>query len=200
MARRKGRGRLSSIDLLPEECSEAITWAAQELAKRERTQVDIYAEFKEKLIAVQGALGLGFDIPSFSSFNRHAIRQADMTRRLEQTREIASAISERFDPDASDDLTVIAAEAIKTLVYELLEQAGTAGIDPKGAKELANALRAAVSAQSISSTRREKYLAEFNDQAEQAISTVAREAGLSGDVVAQLRREFLGVHETEAKQ
>ena len=49
MTARKGRGRLSSIDLLPEECSEAITWAAQELAKRERTQVDIYAEFKDML-------------------------------------------------------------------------------------------------------------------------------------------------------
>lgn len=189
----KGRGRLSAIDLLPEECSQIISWAAQQLADRDRTQLDIYAEFKEKLIGLQGETGLGFDIPSFSAFNRHSIRLAQMTRRLEQTREIAATISERFDAEASDDLTLIAAEAIKTLVFEVLQMSGDGGLNPKGAMELANALRAAVAAQSVSTARRQKVEAEFNRKAEKAIDKVAREAGLSADSIAQLRRDFLGI-------
>ncbi len=190
---RRGRGRLSAIDLLPEECSEAISWAADQLAARDRTQLDIYAEFKEKLIALQGETGLGFDIPSFSAFNRYSVRVAQMSRRLEQVREIASTISERMDPEASDDLTIIAAEAIKTLVYETLQQAGEAGINPKGAMELANALRAANAAQSTSTARRQKVEQEFADKASKAIETVGREAGLSSERIAQLRKDFLGV-------
>lgn len=193
MAKTQGRGRLSAIDLLPEECSPIIDWAAQQLTARDRTQLDIYAEFKNKLIALQGETGLGFDIPSFSAFNRQAMRLAQMTRRLEQTREIAATISERFDAAASDDLTLIAAEAIKTLVFEVLQDGGEGGISPKGAMELANALRAATAAQSVSTTRRLKVEAEFADKAEQAIETVAKEAGLSQERVAQLRRDFLGI-------
>ena len=87
MASPRGRGRLSAIDLLPDECSVLISWAAQELAGRDRTQLDIYAEFKTKLIALQGETGVGFDIPSFSAFNRHSLRLSQMTRRLEQTRD-----------------------------------------------------------------------------------------------------------------
>jgi len=196
----KGRGRLSAIDLLPEECSEIISWAADQLAARDRTQVDIYAEFKQKLIGLQGETGLGFDIPSFSAFNRYSIRLAQMTRRLEQTREIAATISERFDAEASDDLTLISAEAIKTLVFELLQSAGEAGINTKGAMELANALRAATAAQSVSTARRQKVEAEFAEKAEKAIEKVSREAGLSADTVAQLRRDFLGVRPKAEKK
>jgi len=194
MARRaKGRGRLSAIDLLPDECSETIAWAAQELASRKRTQTDIYAEFREKLIALQKEAGLGFDIPAFTSFHRHAVRQARMARRLEQTREIAATISERFDAEASDDLTLIAAEAIKTLVFEVLEAAGDGGLTPKGAMELANALRAATAAQSVSTSRRQKVEEEFEARAEQAIEKVSKEAGLSAEAIHRLRRDFLGV-------
>ncbi|PRA87934.1 hypothetical protein CQ054_05920 [Ochrobactrum sp. MYb29] len=193
MARQRGRGRLSSIDLLPPECDHVITWAAQQFADRERTLVDIYADFKTKLIAIQGEQGVAFDIPAFSSFHRHSVRLAQMTRRLEQTREIAATMSERFDPETSDDLTLVAAEAIKTLIYELLESAGDAGINPKGAMELANALRAASAAQSVSTARRLKVEAEFADKTEKALEKVAQEKGLSSDTVAQLRREFLGV-------
>lgn len=195
----KGRGRLSAIDLLPEECSEIISWAAEELAKRERTQVDIYAEFRQKLIALQGESGLGFDLPSSSSFNRYSVRLAQMSRRMETTREITKAISDRFDAETSDDLTLIAAEAIKTLVWEILEQAGQGGIQPKGAMELANALRAATAAQSVSTARRQKIEREFDEKVEATIEKVSQEAGLSADTIAQLRRDFLGVRDKPAE-
>ena len=189
----KGRGRLSAIDLLPEECSEIIVWAGQELASRDRTQLEIYAEFKQKLIALQGELGLGFAIPSFSAFNRYSIRLAQTTRRLEQSREIARTISERFDAKTSDELTVISSELVKTLVFELLLKGGEAGMTPKGALELAGALFKASQAQTVSTKRRAQVEKEFEEKTEAVIERVKQEAGLSADAVAQLRRDFLGV-------
>jgi len=191
--RLKGRGRLSAIDQLPEECSELIAWANQELAKRERTQTDIYMEFVGKLDDIQRVHNLEFTTPSSSAFNRYSMRQAAMMRRLEDTRAIARTISERFDAETSDDLTLMAAEAIKSLVFELLEVGGEAGISPKGAMELANALRAATAAQSVSSERRRKVQAEFAAKAEKAIDTVAGIKGLTKDTVAKIKAEILGV-------
>lgn len=189
----KGRGRLSKIDLLPEECDEVVAWAAQALADRNRTQTELYPEFKKKLIAIQGEHGIDFDIPSFTAFNRYSLKLSQMTRRLEQTREIAATISERMDAESSDDLTLIAAETIKTLVFEILSSRGEAGLDPKGAKALADALRSATLAQSVSTQRRKTVEKEFEAKAEQAIERAAKERGLSADTVSQLRRDFLGV-------
>ena len=87
------------------------------------------------------AVELEFTVPSFSAFNRHAIKLATLSRRLDETREITGVLAEKFDAKASDDLTIIAAEAIKTLVFEVLTAAGESGVDPKGAMNLANALR-----------------------------------------------------------
>jgi hypothetical protein len=193
MARPKGRGRLSALDILPNECDAVVAWAAQELTGRDRTQTEIYAEFREKLIAVQGETGAGFDIPSFSSFNRYSVKLAAMARRIEETRNIAAALSDRLDAGASDDLTIIAAEAIKTLIFEILQSAGDGGLSTKGAQELANALRAAAAAQSVSTARRQKVEAEFAEKVDEVVEKVGSEAGLSGEAVAKLRREFLGV-------
>ncbi|TCT39612.1 DUF3486 family protein [Martelella mediterranea] len=195
----RGRGRLSKIDLLPEECDDVVAWAAQEMADRDRPLTEIYPEFRDKLIAVQGEYGVAFDIPSFSAFHRHSVKLAQMTRRLEQTREMAAIISERMDAEASDDLTLIAAEAIKTLIFELLQSSGESGLSTKGAQELANALRAATAAQSVSTTRRQKVEAAFEAKTEEVIEKVSQEAGLSSETIAQLRRDFLGVRPKEGR-
>lgn len=171
-----GRSRLSGIELLPEECSEIVAWAARELQDRDRTQTEIYSEFVGKMEALQREFRgeLDFRIPSFSAFNRYSIKLATLSSRLNQTREIAATIAEKFDAKASDNLTLIAAEAIKTLVFELLTNAGEGGLDPKGAMSLANALRSATQAQGVSLSTRQKVEREFNEKAAQAIDTVAR--------------------------
>jgi hypothetical protein len=193
--RQKGRGRLSAIEQLPPECDEIIVWAANELRGRDRTQKEIYEEFHLKLEALQQDHRgeLDFKIPSFSAFNRYSIKQAHLTRRLEDTRAIAATISERFDAEASDDLTLIAAEAIKTLVFELLTDAGESGVDPKGAMNLANALRAACQAQGVSTTRRQKVEKDFAAKATQAIDQVARAEGFTQDTVRAIKAKILGL-------
>ncbi|TAV99968.1 DUF3486 family protein [Rhizobium ruizarguesonis] len=190
-----GRSRLSGIELLPEECSEIVAWAARELQDRDRTQTEIYSEFVGKMEALQREFRgeLDFRIPSFSAFNRYSIKLATLSSRLNQTREIAATIAEKFDAKASDNLTLIAAEAIKTLVFELLTNAGEGGLDPKGAMSLANALRSATQAQGVSLATRQKVEREFNEKAAQAIDTVAKAKGLTRKTVAEIKAEILGV-------
>lgn len=192
---RKGRGRLTAIEMLPDECSPIIHEAADALRDRDRTQLDIYQEFVAKLEALQREHRgeLEFQIPSFSAFNRYSIKLATMTRRLEETREIAASIAGRFDAEASDDLTLIAAEAIKTLIFEVLTSAGESGIDPKGAMNLANALRAAAQAQGVSTARRQRVEKEFAGKVEDAVDKVAKAKGLSSETVDALKSQFLGI-------
>ncbi|MBI1246147.1 MAG: DUF3486 family protein [Alphaproteobacteria bacterium] len=195
MNRPRGRGRLNAIELLPPECDQIIAEAADALRDRERTAQDIYEEFFSKCQALQVEYHgeLEFAIPSKSAFNRYSIRLATMTRRLEETREIAAAISKRFDAEASDDLTLIAAEAIKSLVWEVLTAAGEHGIDPKGAMNLANALRAAVQAQGGSTARRQKLQAEFAGKVDEAMTQVAKVKGLTAETVEAIKSQILGV-------
>ncbi|WFE92293.1 DUF3486 family protein [Roseibium porphyridii] len=193
--RRKGRGRLSSIEQLPPECDEVIVWASRELLSRDRTQREIYEEFYLKLEEVQreNRGELEFKIPSFSSFNRYSIKQAHLTRRLEDTREIASSIAANFDAEASDDLTLIAAEAIKTLAFELLTDAGESGMAPKDAMNLANALRAACQAQGVSTIRRQKVEKDFADKATKVVENVAKTKGLTAETADAIKAQILGV-------
>ncbi|PZP54346.1 MAG: hypothetical protein DI595_00160 [Agrobacterium fabrum] len=190
-----GRGRLSGIELLPEACADAVAWAASELQNRERTQTDIYEEFvgKLELLHQEHRGELEFSIPSFSAFNRYSIRLATLTQRLNQTREIATTLASKFDAAASDDLTLIASEAIKTLVFELVTNGGEAGFDPKGAKALADALFSASRAQGVSTNRRQKVEAEFATKAKEAVKTVAKSKGLSEEAAAEILDKILGV-------
>ncbi|SMH42371.1 DUF3486 family protein [Mesorhizobium australicum] len=198
MAKRSGRGRLSGMEQLPEEASPIIAAAAEALRDRDRTQLDIYEEFFNALNALKREHRgeLEFAIPSFSAFNRYSIKLATLTRRLEETREIAAAISKRFDAEASDDLTLIAAESIKNLIFEMIIAKGEAGIDPKGAMNLANALRAAAQAQGVSTARRIKVEKEFEEGVEAAVETVVREKGMTAETAEAIKAKILGVRKT----
>jgi len=192
---RQGRGRLSAIEQLPPECDSTIVWAANELRGRDRTQKEIYEEFYLKLEQVQKDFRgeLEFSIPSMSAFNRYSIKQAHLTRRLEDTRSIAASIAANFDAEASDDLTLIAAEAIKTLTFELLTDAGESGLDPKGAMNLANALRAACQAQGVSTQRRQKVEREFAAKTNEAVDKIAKVKGLTAETAEAIKSQILGV-------
>ncbi|RRY09019.1 DUF3486 family protein [Brucella anthropi] len=195
MAKVRGRGRLTGLELLPEECGPVVAWAAEQLKDRDRTQTEIYEEFYAKLEALRQEYRgeLEFTIPSFSAFNRYSIKLAALTQRLEETREIATSIAGRFDAQADDDLTIIAASAIKTLVFELIMGAGEAGRDPKEAMQLAAALRSAAQAQGVSTARRQKVEKEFGEKVTEAVQTVARTKGISADATDEILSRILGV-------
>ncbi len=189
-----GRGRLSSFDLLPPEADDIVAWAAHELSDREKTQTDIYAEFVTRCEALmrEHRGELAFRIPAFSSFNRYSIRQARLSKRLDDTRDIVKVLAERHDAKASDDLTVITGEMIKSLVLHMLGD-GADGVAPKELKALADAFRGAQVAQNMSSERRTKEEAKLARRVDAAVEAVAKVKGMTADTVAAIKAEILGM-------
>lgn len=194
---RPGRGRLSSIDLLPREVDDIVAWAADELGNRDRTQFDIYQEFVQKLEERMAEFHgeLEFDIPGLRSFNRHAVRLSRMSRMLDETREIASVMAAKFDPQKSDDMTVTTAETIKALVLYMIHAAkGEITLAAsKNVMELASAFRSAQQAQGVSSDRRRKAEIEFKAKVQEAVTTVAKAKGLSAETVEAIQAQVLGI-------
>jgi len=187
---RLGRGRLSSIDLLPEEAGDDIVWACQELAARSRTQTDILFELNDRLEAK------GLEPISRSAFNRKAMRLAAAQRRMSEARAMFEGLADQMTAKDVDENTIILGEFIKTLIIELVDdQAGPK--TPKQAMELARAFHATVAAQKISSDRRKVLDEDYEKKTAATIDKVAQEKGLSEDAVAQLRRDFLGVRPKE---
>lgn len=191
----QGRGRLSAIDLLPVETEHIVAWAAQELSNRDRTQLDIYQEFVSQCEALmtESRGELEFTIPSFSAFNRYALRLSTLARRLEQAREMGSTLAARFDAQGTDDLGRIASQAVMALVVELIQTGGEAGWAPKDAMQLAGALKSATQAIGISTERRQKVEKEFAAQIDSAVNTVARSKGLTAETAEAIKSQILGV-------
>lgn len=195
MTRRTGRGRLSSIALLPEEAGPIVQWAFGELRAMKRHQIDILPEFNAKLAALAKEIGKPIKPISLTAFNRQAFRLAAQARRIETATAIGNVMAERRQPGDVDNLTLLAAQTLKTLAIELMEDAGEAGFTPKETMELARALHAATSAESVSASRRTKVEKEYADKAEKAIDTVAKEKGLTKETVAAIKRKILGLKE-----
>lgn len=189
-----GRGRLSSFDLLPTEAEHIVSWAAAELCDRDKTQTEIYAEFVSKCEALmkEHRGELEFKIPAFSSFNRFSIRQARLSRRLDDTRAIVATLAEKHDAKASDDLTIISGEMIKSVVLHMLGD-GSDGVAPKELKALADALRAAQVAQNMSADRKVKIETDLKARMAAAVDTVAKAKGLTGDTAESIKKQILGV-------
>lgn len=188
------RGRLSSFDTLPPEAEHIVSWAAQALSDRTQTQKEIYAEFVERCeeLIAQSEGALAFTIPAFSSFHRYSARLAKLTMQMDQTRQIVAALKDGYSVEESDDLTVIAGEALKSVVFHLLS---LDDVSAKDAMQLASALRQANQAQGVSTARRIASEKAFATSVNAAIDTVAREHGLSADAAAQIRRDVLGVRD-----
>ena len=189
-----GRGRLSSFDLLPPEADAIVSWAAGELSDRDKTQTEIYAEFVARCQALMAEHRgeLEFRIPAFASFNRYSLRQARLSRRLDQTRDIVAVLAEKHDAKAADDLTIIAAEMIKATVLHVLGDAAD-GLPPKMLKELADAMRSAQAAQNMSSDRKTKETTQLQKRLGEAVEAVAKAKGLTAETTEQIKAEILGV-------
>ena len=185
-----GRGRLSTIDLLPPEAEEDVEWAHRELAARARTIDEIRASFNTRLLAK------GIKPISRSAFHRSSMRLTRMATRLGEVREIAGVLSTRLEDGGDEDLTLMLGETIKVLVYEMLEGATELKADVDTAEMLqrsAAALKAAEDAKRISADTRKRYIADFTREATAAVDQVAKKRGLDAGAVEAIKSKFLGI-------
>jgi hypothetical protein len=184
--RREGRGRLSSIDMLPDEAEADIVWALEQLRERSGPQTAILDEFNARLA------DRGIGKVSKSAFSRWSVRKALQFRRLDEVRAITTDVVSGLGTGGADEVTVAIGEMVKAAIYEQLE--GTLG--PKEIMELSRSLASVVAAQKTSAAHRQQLEAKVAVQVEKAADRAgdaAREAGLSAERVAQIRRDVLGV-------
>lgn len=197
MADKAKRGRLSAIDTLPEWADEAKVWAFEQLKERKLSQLEILDGFNERLKVAAFSNGVT-DPPviSRSAFNRTALRVALLSRRLQETREIASVIAPKLEQAGDESLTLMVAETLKTLIAEMLGNAGELSADGSTAEMLmltSRALKHAEEAKRISADGRRKIEVELRDRAVKAVDQVAKAKGLSDETVADIRAKILGI-------
>lgn len=189
----KGRGRLSSIDLLSAEAADDVLWANQQLYIRERPISEIHAEFNARLAAK------GIEQISRTAFYNRSLRIAAAQTRMRQSREMFAGLASEFTAEDVDESTAILGEFLKTLIIELTDDA--AGVKkPKDALDLARAYQATVMGQKVSTDRRIKLQAEAKANAvaamEKAIGQVAASGTVNGDeVLRKIREEVYGIFE-----
>ena len=182
---RDTRGRLSSLDQLPDEAQEDLIWACQQLYARQRTQADILFELNDRL-AVKGV-----DAISKSAFNRKAIRLAASMRRMQETRQVFEALSGHLAPELIDDQTVALGEFLKQLIFDLL-QPGAGDLDTKGAMELSRAFKEVVAGQKISADRRLRMEQEFANKAAKAVERIAGARGTDAATISAIKAALRG--------
>jgi hypothetical protein len=194
---RRGRGRLSSIDILPDWAAPAILNALHALKVNKLTQLEILDQLNAELRTLGFQEGeLSPPQVSRSAFNRKSMRIAAIGQRLADTREIAAVLAARFEDGGDEDLTLLASETIKTIVFEMMENAGDIPASAKSAEMMANfatAIKAAEQAKKVSADTRLVIDKNFRKAAEGAIDAVARQKGLSPDVKKAFMAEVLGV-------
>lgn len=191
VAKRQGRGRLSSLDLLPEEAQDDLVWALGELNQRTRTQADILFELNDRLEAK------GIEPISRSAFNRRATRLARRTAQLEERRYVYAGIAERLTPEEVSKSDLVLGEFLKVLIDELLNGSE---LTSKSAMELAKAYKETVLAQRHSAAERRKAEEEAKKKINSAISNVekslpAQAATVDGqEIIRRIREDIYGIY------
>lgn len=188
--REGGRGRLSTLDRLPDAAEEDIVWALEALRQRSLPQNLILDQFNARLAS------RGIDPVSRSAFNRWSIRKTIQFRRLDELRTVTNDLVASLGTGDADDVTVAIAEILKASIYERVEGGE---LKSKEILELSRSLNSIVAAQKTSAGHRRELEERVNSQLEAAAEKVGqaekqmREAGLSADSIAQIRRDVLGL-------
>lgn len=182
----EGRGRLSSIDLMPEEGQEDIQWAMEQLNARTMTQAEILSQLNGRL--ADKALPL----ISKSAFNRRSMRVASMNARYAERTAIVKAMAPSMTPEAMEEMDRVVGEILKMTILEVLDRdAGEVG--SKGAMELARGYQAVIQGQAKSAEGRAKREKMFAEKVEKGIDAVAKAKGLTPETADELKAKILGI-------
>ncbi|HEY8136250.1 MAG TPA: phage protein Gp27 family protein [Methylocystis sp.] len=188
-----GRGRLSSLDLVPEEGQEDIQWAMEQLNERKRTASDILFELNDRLTAK----GLEQFTISKSAFNRRSLRVAAMNARYAERTAIVKAMAPSMTPEAIEEMDRVVGEILKMAVLEVLDQVG-GDLTPKGAMELARGYQSVIQGQAKSAEAREKREKQFAEKVAKGVDAVAKAKGLTTETADELKAKILGIEKKAA--
>jgi hypothetical protein len=174
------RGRLSTIDQLPNEASDAVLWLNQELRERKLSQVDIRDQFNEMLAR------LDIEPVSKGAFSRYSIQKAAVFKEMEETRTLALELADSMGMDSAEKTTLAVAQMTRSASIKLLEKGR---LTPQDLNYLGKAMKDAAAAEKISTDLRREIEKEALDKVEEVASSI----GVSDETIAKLRKGFLGV-------
>ena len=189
MAKKSRRGRLSTIDLLPDEAQPYVLAAMDALKERRREQEAIREELNNHL------LSLGCEPISKSSFNRKALWLAGYGANLIQAREVAAVLAEKLDKAPEGDVGLLLNETIKMIVYDIVmegsinDESASIGM----AKDAALTLFRLEQARKVSIVTRKKIMDDFQTKAVEAVAAVAKVKGITDETAEAIKSKILGV-------
>lgn len=182
------RGRLSSIDLLPEEAAPDIAWAFEEIKARRMPQLQILAELNKRL----ADRGLGK--LSKSAFNRKVLWLVGHGEAILRAREIAAVLAEKLDEVPEGDVGLLLNELVKSIVFDILTNAQlTDNVSMNMAVNAAVALDKLENARRLSVGTRDKIAKTFAEKAAAAVEKAGQAKGLTPDTVEALKAKILGI-------
>lgn len=184
---RRGRGRLSRLDTLPEEAQPDLVWLNQELRAGKRHQTELLDLFNMRLAAH------GIEPISSSSFSRYSVRKAMQFRDLDETRRISIDLAEMLGADSADKMTIAVAELLKLASFKLLEGGG---LEPMDIMSLARATKDAVGAQKQSADYRRVLEREFAEKVEAArkdVAAIGKSLGVSDEAMHKITQRLAGL-------
>ncbi|MBB99178.1 MAG: hypothetical protein CML67_06530 [Rhodobacteraceae bacterium] len=185
--RRAGRGRLSSMEMLPEEADADLVWVNEELRESKRPQVAILAEFNARLA------DRGIGAISKGAFSRYSVRRAREWREYDERLRLSKALCESMGPDGADRMTVALSERIKMAADGLLAQGN---LSAKEISALANANRAAVTAQRHAADLRRSLEDEHKQKVAEAakdVSRIGKAHGVSEEAMQKITQRLAGI-------
>lgn len=189
MSDKKTRGRPSKIDLLPEAIRDQLHAL---LRDKRHTQEDIRAAVNELI----DESGLPEDLKiSRTGLNRYASRMETLGAKIREGREIADVWVSRLGSAPTSDIGKLLQEFVKSLAFETTMSLSESEsvVEPKALAQLA-LVAARIEQAAMMSTKREKEIrAAFAAEAATEAEKIVKQAGLTEEAAANIKRQILGI-------
>jgi Protein of unknown function (DUF3486) len=189
MQEKAKRGRLSSLDLLPEEAQLDVMWACDELKARRMPQLRILAELNKRLA------DRGIGKISKSSLNRKSLWLMTHGGAAIDTRDLMGEMHRRIKEQPDADVDVILDEMAKTIMFDILVNAQLSedGATMELLLQLATGLRKLAAARKDSDVVREKREKRIAETATEAVEKAGQAKGLTRDTIENIKSQILGI-------
>ncbi|HXG29259.1 MAG TPA: DUF3486 family protein [Nevskiales bacterium] len=175
--------RISSIKRLPREVKAAIDG----LLKEGRFSLD------EILGEIRRQYGDAV-APSRSALGRYKKNFDEVSKHMQEAREIASIWTQKIGEQPESDIGKVAIEMLRTLAFQASQDAYSGErVSPRELNALALAMQRIEDAGRLSLARELALEKAALEKAAKAAATVAKKKGVSAETVELIRREILGI-------
>ena len=186
---RSTRGRLSKVDLLPDNIREQLH---QMLQEKRHTQEEI----REAINALIDEHNLPEEMQlSRTGLNRYASRMEKVGAKIRASREMAEVWAAKLGSAPTSDVGKLLMEFVKTLAFEtsMSMAEDDKPVAPKALGQLALVAQR-LEAAAMTSHKREKAIRDaFAQEMAEKTEELVRTGGLSGGAADTIKREILGI-------